>query len=871
VFTEATPEPIRSEVNYCLGGAAWADFDNDGDLDVFFAGLNTSDGSPEHFYISNGDGTFSRWSGQPATFEVNLPSGWMGGEAWGDFDNDGYLDLLAGGDRLRLWRNLGNGSFEEIPAGSLTSDPLVSMFGFGWVDFNNDGFLDLFAANRSGNVNYLYMNNGSTNHWLEVKLVGTASDRLAVGAKIFATATIRGQVMRQMRVITASKADQTLVAHFGLGDATNIDLLRVEWPSGNVQELVDVTPDRLLSVTEQTLITPARPSVSVNGSVRLNRTSVAGATYQWQFNGVNLLDQTNRTLNLTNVVADQQGRYSVVASNVTTITTNYVYLHVDTTFTKITTGPVVAEAVNSITASWADYDNDGHLDLLAANASWSGTQFPCSLFHNNQDGTFTKVTTGTLPTRTRDSFIGAWGDYNNDGLPDLYVANSGTQADDLYRNDGGGALTRIVPPAGGDVGRDTADGYSAVWGDYDNDGIVDLLVANWSSENVLLYHNNGDGTFTKMTTNQVGPLVADRFRSTCAAWGDYDADGDLDLFVSNGVGTSGNTDRKNRLYRNLGNGMFERVTDGPVAADGGSSDSGAWVDYDNDGWLDLFVGSSGSTNLLYRNLGDGSLTAITNSILAQPASKGWQGAWGDYDNDGWLDVFIARGANGANALFHNNGNGLFTKITTGSLVTDTATSMCATWGDYDNDGSLDLFVANGNDIERNSLYRNNGNRNYWVKVKLVGTTSNRSGVGAKVRVRATVYGRSLWQLREISGGGGFEGGQGLIAHFGLGNATQVVTLRVEWPSGTAEEFANIAANQSLTIVEPSLGGAFAADGLFHVTMTGNTNNNYQLSVSSDLVNWTTLTNCAGPGPDGTIEVCDPVPGQAQRFYRLGPP
>jgi hypothetical protein len=284
VFTEATPEPIRSEVNYCYH-AAWADFDNDGDLDVFFAGL-TSAGSPERFYVNNGDGTFSPWTGQPASFEGELPSGWTGVEAWGDFDNDGYLDLFAQGDRSRLWRNLGNSNFEEIPAGSLTSDLPDNVFSVGWVDFNNDGFLDLFAANMGGNVNYLYMNNGNTNHWLEVKLRGMVSDRMAAGARIFATATIRGQVMRQMRVITANKADQTLVAHFGLGDATQVDLLRIEWPIGVVQELTNVVANQILTVTEHQAEATTAPNLTAtksgDGTMQLQATGQTDLRYAFE-------------------------------------------------------------------------------------------------------------------------------------------------------------------------------------------------------------------------------------------------------------------------------------------------------------------------------------------------------------------------------------------------------------------------------------------------------------------------------------------------------------------------------------------------------------------------------------------------------------
>lgn len=283
VFTESTPEPIRSEVTYSLS-AAWADFDNDGDLDVVFGGRNTV----ELFYVNNGDGAFCQRTGEPAHFEPDSPG--MGWEVWGDFDNDGYLDLVAPAlldlakptvGTLQVWRNLGNGAFQAFPCGSPSTTVNYAQ-SCSFVDFNNDGFLDLFVANHQGG-NDLYMNNGNTNRWLEVKLRGTMSDRLAVGAKIFATANIRGRVMRQLRVITASACDQTLVAHFGLGDATRVDLLRIEWPIGIVQELPNVAANQILTVTEHQAGATNAPSLtaskSADGSLRLTAAGQTGLRY----------------------------------------------------------------------------------------------------------------------------------------------------------------------------------------------------------------------------------------------------------------------------------------------------------------------------------------------------------------------------------------------------------------------------------------------------------------------------------------------------------------------------------------------------------------------------------------------------------------
>ncbi len=301
VFTEATPEPIRSDVNYSLG-AAWADFDSDGDMDVIFGGWY----SWENFYLNNGDGSFSPWTGQPEHLEFNDQH--TGSEAWGDFDNDGFLDVFAavGWPNLRLWRNLGDGTFENVPCGSPVTDSPANFQSFCWVDFNNDGFLDLFVANRAGG-NYLYTNNGNTNHWLEVRLRGMVSDRMAVGAKVFATATIRGTPLRQLRVITASFADQTLVAHFGLGDATNVDLLRIEWPIGVVQELTNVVANQILTVTEHQAAATNAPSLTVSkspdGALQLTATGQTNLRYAFEAS-TNLVQWTKIAVrtNLTGTV-----------------------------------------------------------------------------------------------------------------------------------------------------------------------------------------------------------------------------------------------------------------------------------------------------------------------------------------------------------------------------------------------------------------------------------------------------------------------------------------------------------------------------------------------------------------------------------------
>jgi hypothetical protein len=303
------------------------------------------------------------------------------------------------------------------------------------------------------------------------------------------------------------------------------------------------------------------------------------------------------------------------------------------------------------------------------------------------------------------------------------------------------------------------------------------------------------------------------------------------------------------------------------ASDAQPSDGLAWGDYDNDGFLDLFVTNPNSGgNRLYRNLGDSTFERITSGNIVTDRAESLGCAWGDYDNDGFLDLFVINGLFGPqnNFLYRNNGDGTFTKITSGSLANDGGASSGIGWGDYDNDGFLDLFVANGllGPAQVNFLYRNNGNSNNWVKVKCVGTLSNRAGLGAKVRLKAIIAGQSRWQMRQIDGGDGSSGGS-LEAHFGLGDATIIDTLRIEWPSGIVQELHDVATNRFLTVTEPARLQALGAGVLRIQSWKGTA---FEVQASSDLDQWsplTTVTNLTG-----TLEFTDPdTTNHLQRFYR----
>ncbi len=463
------------------------------------------------------------------------------------------------------------------------------------------------------------------------------------------------------------------------------------------------------------------------------------------------------------------------------------------TFTRITTGDIVNDASYSEGAYWFDYDNDSYLDLFVANIVNQNNL----LFLNNGNGTFTKVTTGTIVTDGGFSYGGCFGDYNNDGFPDLFVENGGASANQnnfLYINSGGTSFTKITT---GSIVNDPSGSWDCSTVDYDLDGNLDIFVSNFNQNNAL-YKGNGDGTFTKITT---GDIVNEGGSSLGCAWGDYDNDGYPDLFVANSNFGAG---QNNFLYHNNGNGTFTKIITGPIVTDGGNSPGGSWADYDNDGDLDLFVTNYfGENNFLYNNDGLGNFTKVTTGIIVNDGGDGVGSAWGDYDNDGNLDLFVANDNNQNNALYTNNGDGSFTKVTAGDIVNNAGRSNGSAWGDYDNDGDIDLYVTNGDQptAQSNFLYQNDGNSNNWVNILFKGTTTNRSAIGARITLKAVIKGSPVTQTREISGQTGYNAQNSLNKEFGLGNTTMIDTVIVKWPGGSTETFTNLTPNQFYTITE----------------------------------------------------------------------
>ena len=644
------------------------------------------------------------------------------------------------------------------------------------------------------------------------------------------------------------------------------------------------------SITQQPVGQSAEVGDDVAFSVRA--TGTAPLSFQWLFNGQTLAGQTRSNLTLTNVELSNASAYSVVITNSWgSITSQVATITVSLgtgTFTQITSGAIVNDGGHSIGCAWGDYDNDGFIDLFVTNSDGRpGNGLPGNfLYHNAGDGTFVRITTAGVTTNDlADWRGGVWADYDNDGFMDLYItstdADGAVSRNILFRNNGNGTFTSMSSAVVGSIAIGGGGSEGAVWSDYDNDGALDMFISRFGVD--WLFQNNGLGFFTSVTNDLAGTALGNGYYGT---WADYNSDGLPDLFVTEtGVYPPGPAPT-NRLYRNLGGGTFEQVQSGSIATDRAYSFGSAWADYDNDGWLDLYVANGFAhalqTNYLYHNNGDGMFTRMTSNLVGSLVSDlGYSASptWGDYDNDGYLDLFVTYGFGDANVphtitvgntnmLYHNNGDGSFTRVMTGRIASGHGQSICAAWGDYDNDGFLDLFIARGgHETENNYLYHNNGNSNAWIRIKLIGTVSNRSVIGAKVRLKATIGGNTFWQLREITVGNGFNQSP-LEAHFGLGDATNIDTVRIEWPSGTVQELQNVAPRQFLTITEPPRLLAGKTNGEPQFAIKGGRGFNYQINTSTNLATWSPLGIVTITNLNGTARIIDTnAPGVKSRFYR----
>ncbi len=493
-------------------------------------------------------------------------------------------------------------------------------------------------------------------------------------------------------------------------------------------------------------------------------------------------------------------------------------------------------------SAFFDYDRDGDLDLYVLNGSkvggFPGQDHPRNALYRNEGATFSDATDESGLGDTGWGMGCAVADYDNDGDADVYVTNYGGNA--LYENRGDGVFADVAPRARV-VGVETFSTGCAFF-DADRDGDLDLYVANYVDFDHFMettpdkrhvwrglavhfgpqgmvgaadefYRNEGDGVFSEATA-AAGFEQPDRLYGLGVVAGDYDLDGDADVYVGNDTGP-------NYLFENSGDGTFTDVAwmKGAAYGEGGTQQASmgvAYGDYDNDMYPDILVTNFWEdTNTLYRNDGGEFFSDLTYDAgvgLESFQFLAWGTEFFDYDNDGDKDLFVANGhvypqidrANlgvsyaQTNQLFENRGDGTFAEVssTAGSGLLIEKVSRGASFGDYDGDGDLDIFVLELNDLP--TLLRNDGgDRNNYLIVRTEGTKSNRDGIGARVKLRCG----DVTQVNEVRSGSSYLSQNDLRLHFGLGECKTVERLEVFWPSGLVESFENLPTNRVLVLRE----------------------------------------------------------------------
>jgi enediyne biosynthesis protein E4 len=480
-------------------------------------------------------------------------------------------------------------------------------------------------------------------------------------------------------------------------------------------------------------------------------------------------------------------------------------------------------------AAFLDYDQDGLMDIYMCSGTWKEgfskdpkpEKLPENhLYHNMGNGTFEDVTGKAGVGGPFYSMGVTIGDFNNDGYPDIYLSNYGSNV--LFKNNGNGTFTDVAKRAGVAGGKDCSIG--AVWLDYDNDGLLDLYVGNYlyfdpeykyfyapdgfpgpmayDAQPDILYHNKGNGVFEDVTKSMGINDTDGRAMGVGAA--DYDDDGFVDIYVAN-------DHTLNYLWHNdAGKGFTDRGTmSGTAFSQGGEatvSMSVDFADFNGDSLLDMFV-SDDSYCSLYENMGNGlfSEKGVASGISTASAQfVGWSSSFFDYDNDGDQDIFKTNGAlkhlyGQEDQIFENEGNGKFrdASLELGKYFQKELVGRGVALGDYDNDGDIDVLIVNLND-HCVFLRNNKGNLNNWITLNLVGTKSNRDAIGARVKL----FSGGKMQSAQKKSTTGYLSQNDPRIHFGLAKNDMVDKIEIRWPSGKYQVLENLKANQIITITEP---------------------------------------------------------------------
>ncbi len=432
-------------------------------------------------------------------------------------------------------------------------------------------------------------------------------------------------------------------------------------------------------------------------------------------------------------------------------------------------------------AAVADYDKDGWDDIFAISKD-----APCRLYHNNADGTFTDLAPQLGLDYVGTPSCAGWADVNNDGWLDLLITNR-NENNKFFLGNEDGTFTENTFLSGLVMGGKVR---ALLFADVNMDGNIDIYLARLNLENIL-YLNTGDGKFINFTAAS-GTL--DNQLSMGAVFFDYDNDGDPDLYLTH------DANQPFILYQNDGNGYFTDVSaesGADIAAMGMGVDFG---DINNDGWLDIYVTNLYDNSLLLNN-GNGTFSEMAAAAGVNDFGMGWGCSFLDIDNDGWQDIYAVNDSyfsSNANVLYHNRQDNTFNLISEGTPMESMEPSYGFASTDFNNDGKMDIYLANYVGSVGNQLFKNSSTtENNWVKIKAEGTASNRAAIGTRVTIEAN----GLLLVDEIAGGSGYASQNSFTLHFGLGEAELIDKLTIHWPNGLEEVFENLEVNTTYSFTE----------------------------------------------------------------------
>ncbi len=779
-----------------------ADYDNDGDLDVFMVrargGLNS-------LYANDG-GYFSEVS---AGVEGTISST---GAVWADFDNDGDLDLLVSNiGATALYENTADGHFDAIAGTALpplTQSAELVTAGVVAADYDADGDVDVFVSGL-GTADLLLRNDSASARWLRVELMGRPG-RTTLGSRVRVLG-VDGIQLREQRAATQIGNAHGGLLHFGVGAQERVDV-EITWASGQRQFIDDVDSEQVLRVQEPLL----------DRDLRIDTVVEPGLAPQWRplsfvvevrnagaqevvearlIGRVEVRDEVHyeESLVVPPLAAGESVRlrfptwtpefggahrfsFQVQVDDAVAANNNWERVHVLHRFNDVAPQLGVADPGPGFAGAWSDFDRDGDIDLYLSNGGSSGDGVN-ALYRNDGDAGFAEIAEMSGVADVSNSTGVVFADFDRDGWQDLFVSKGGFtrngEANRFFHNEGDGSFADVSETAGFD---EVQSSYTAVVGDYDLDGYIDLYVAQFRGQPNHLYHNDGEGGFEEVGPEK-GIVSLFNFSGSAAAFADYDGDGDTDLYASM-FGTF------DVFYAETGAASFSAAQVG----DEGSAVGIANGDYDNDGDLDVYIVNQGLRSVLRRNdVETVTFADVGGESGTENLTPGAGCAFGDFDSDGDLDLFVVNGF-APDRVFMNQGNGTFVDMAVAYGMADTSQAWAVLVGDYDSDGDLDPYVINEGSANR--LYQNNNADYNWLQVGVRGIQSNVDGIGTRVQLFAD--GRTL--MRDVNGTAGMSQSSRVL-HFGLGRSQHVDSLWVRWPNGQMDHFLDLPANSRLEVVE----------------------------------------------------------------------